>query len=93
MVVLRVSVIQLVDGSPIKLKTLQQACVNEFPKRPIDSRGTDVVLLATAWQTINQLVGIKMVVLLENSLNEKFSLAGLSQPASLQVLLEPLARR
>ena len=78
MVVLRVSVIQLVDGSPVKLKTLQQACINKFPKSSVDGRGADVVICATAWQTVNQLVSIKVVVLLEDSLDEKFSLAGLT---------------
>ncbi len=92
MIVLRIAIVELVDRPAIQLKTLQQSGIDEFTQRPVNRRGADIVLFAATGQSVNQLVGIKMVMLLKDSVDQEFSLTRLPQTASLQVLFEPLLR-
>ncbi len=83
MIVLGIAIIEFVNGSAIKLETLEQARIDEFSKRSIDRRGTDIVRLATTGQSIDQLVSIEMIMLAKNGVNQKLSLTGLTQSACL----------
>jgi len=90
--VLRVAIVELINGSTIELKRPQQAGINEFSQRAVDRCRTDVVLLTTPGQAIDQFIGIKVIVFFENRFDQKLALTGLSQPTGLQVLLESLLR-
>jgi hypothetical protein len=92
-IVLGISVIEFVNRPAIQLKALQQPGVDEFAERAIDRRRADVVLFAPPGQTINQLVGIKMIMFLKYGVDQEPPLTRLSQTTSLQILLESLLRR
>mgnify|MGYP001186759862 CR=1 FL=1 len=83
MVMLRVAVVQLVNGSPIKLKTLQQPGINEFSECAIDRCRADIVFFTTAGKPVDQLIGVKMIMLCENCFDQEFSLARLSKATAL----------
>ncbi len=92
-VVLGVAVIVVVDGAAVELKTIEQPGVDTFTQGAIDGGGTDVVRFPPPWQPFDQLFGVKMLVLAEHLVDQEFPLAGLPQPARLQVLAEPFLRR
>jgi hypothetical protein len=52
-----------------------------------------MILFTLARQLINQLVGIKMLMMTEHLIDQKLSLLGVAQPSPLQILLEPLLWR
>ncbi len=91
-VVLGVAIIVLVDRAALELEAFQQSGVDKFTQRPIDRRTADIVLGPFARQAVNQFVGIKMVVMAKDLINQRFPLAGLSKPARLQILLKTLLR-
>lgn len=82
-IVLRISVIKFVDSAAVQLKAFQQPCIDEFAKRAIDRRRTDIILFATARQAINQLVSVKVIMLPEDGVDQELALAGLTQPSGL----------
>lgn len=93
MVVLRVPIVQFVDGTPVKLKTLQQTSIHELTKRSVHCGGTDIVFLSTSRKTIDEFVRVKMIVFLKNCVDQELSLIRLTQASGLQVFLEPLLWR
>ena len=90
---LGVAVIVVVDGAAVELKTIEQPGVDTFTQGAIDGRGADVVRFPPPWQSLDQLFGVEMLVLAEHLVDQEFSLAGLPQPARLQVLAEPFLGR
>ena len=90
MIVRWVPVIKLVDRSAIELKAAEQACVDKFLERPVDRRTRDIIGVALAGQLVDQLIGVKVLMLTEYPLHQKTPLVGVPQPSTLQVLLEPL---
>lgn len=93
MVVLGIAVIVVIHGSAIELKAVQQACINAFSQGSVDRCGADVVFFSAARQSLNQFFRIEVIVLAEHLVDQKFSLAGLTQPARLQVFTESLLGR
>lgn len=83
MIVLRVAVIQFVDRTAIELKTLQQSCINEFSQGPVNRGGADVILFPSTGQTVDQLIGVEVIVLLKDRLDQEPPLRGLPQAAGL----------
>ncbi len=93
MFVLRVTIIAFVNGAAANIEFSEQSGVNEFSKRAIDSWSANVTLLAFARQPFDQLVGVEMIVLTEDFVEQNPSLFRVPHPAALQILVEPLPRR
>ena len=93
MVMLWIAVIMLIDSSPVKLKAIQQPCVNKLFQRSIDRRLADVILVAFAGKNFNQRVRVKMLVTSDYLLDQETTLLSLPQPANLKVFFESLLRR
>ena len=93
MVVLWITIIVFIDGAAFQLKAFQQSRIYEFTQCSIDSRGTDIVVLATSWQTLHQLFCVKVFVIAEDLADQELSLGGLPEPPRLQILFKSRFRR
>lgn len=93
MIVLGIPIIMLVDAAPIEDKLSQQSSVNKFSQSSIDRRTTDVPWLTFGWQSIQQLVSIKMVMLLKNAIQYATSLLGIAHAPALEIIAESLLWR
>lgn len=76
-VVLGVAVVMFVNRPAIELETAKQARIDELSERPIDGCRTDVIGLASSWQTIDQFVGVEVIVLAKYQFDQVTALAGL----------------
>lgn len=70
MLVLRIAVIVLINRSPADVELAQETRVDELGQRSINSRAADVAFLPFAGKFLDQLVGVKMIVLMENALDQ-----------------------
>jgi hypothetical protein len=93
MIVLWISIVEVVDRTTIELEALQQTGFDEFAKGPINGRRTDVMFFALFGQSQHQFVGIKMLVLFEHDIDQKFPLCRLSLTPGLKKFFEPRHRR
>jgi len=84
-----IPVVMLVDRSAVQLKAAKQAGVDKLLKRPVDRRARDIIGVALAGQLVDQLIGVKVLMLTEHPLHQKTPLVGVPQPSTLQVFLEP----
>ena len=92
-VVLRVAVVVLVDGPAAERHLPQQAGFDQLVERAVDGRPADLLALVSAGEAVDQLVGVEVVVPLEDEVDQRPPLLRDPLAAALQVLLEPLLRR
>ncbi len=92
MVMLRVTVVMLVDAASIELKTLEESRIHEFLERSVHSRSRHVVGAPFARKLVHQLVGVKVFMMTEYPLDQKSTLFSIPLSAALQILLETLDR-
>lgn len=89
-VVLRVAVIVVINGAAVELETVQQPRIDAFTQRPVHGRRADVVRLATARETFDQFLSIKVIVLAEDLFDQELPLCRLPLPSRLEILRETL---
>ena len=71
MVVLRIPIVVLVDRPPAQIHPSQQARLDQFVQRAINRRPTDLLSQVEPRQIGDQLIGVKVVVPLENKIDER----------------------
>ena len=89
-VVLRIAVVVLVDGSAAERHLSEEAGFDELVERAVNGGAADFVAIFAAAQAIDQLVGIEVVVAGEYVIDEGPALLRDSLAATLQILLESL---
>jgi len=92
MIVLRIAIIMLVDGSPLQIHLAQQAGFDHFAKRSIDGGAADL-LIGTVSKLFDEIVGFEMFMLSEDGFNNRSTLLSNTFPATLEIFLESLYRR
>ena len=92
-IVLRVAVVVLVDGPAAERHLSQQARFDQLVERAVDGRPTDRAGFRLAGEAGHQLVGVEVVVPLEDMVDQDPPLLRDPLAAALQVLFEPLLRR
>jgi hypothetical protein len=90
MVVLRVTIVVLVNAAAVQLETSQEPCVNKFFQSPINSGPRYVVQTPLAWKLVHQLVSVEMLMVAKDSFDQKTPLLGVSLASALKVLFESL---
>ena len=93
MVVLRVTIVVLVNAAAVKLKTSQEPRVNKFFQRSVNSGSRYVVEAPLARKLVHQLVGVEMLMVAKDSFDQESPLLGVSLTTALKILLEPFDRR
>lgn len=93
MIVLRVSIIVLVYGPAAKGHFAEQPGLDQFIQSAVNGGPADAVAVVPLGEAVDQLVGIKMIVPLENMIHQGTSLLGNPLPTDLQIFLKPLPRR
>jgi len=86
-VVFRISIIKLVHTSPVEFETVEQPSVDELAKGAIDRWSGDIIRCALGGELIDQLVGIEVLVPIEDLFEQVLFLVGVPQPARLKKLL------
>lgn len=92
-VVLRVSVIVLVNSSSVELERAKKSGVDKFLESPIDGGTADVVRLAFPGKLIDQCIGIKVIMLAEDVLHQELALLGLPKTSALKIFFKAFFRR
>ena len=92
MVVLRVSVVMLVNAATVQFEPIQQTGIDKLPQRSIDSRSGDIVRGAFGRKLFHELIGVKMLVSIEHLLDQEFSLLRIAEAFALQILFKTLKR-
>lgn len=92
MIVLGVAVIVLVNAPTAQAHRPQQAGIHQFVERTVNSRSADSLPVNLS-AAENQLVGIEMVVPLENVIDKLQPLLRNPFALALQILHKPVARR
>jgi hypothetical protein len=90
MIMLWVSIIVFVNGSPTQLKAIQQARVNKLLKGPVNGRTRNIIGLSFGGQLLHELVRIEMLMPVEDPFQQKLALPRISQPFALKVFLKTL---
>ena len=90
MVVLRVTIVVLVNAAAVQLETSQEPCVNKFFQSPVNSGPRYVVEAPFARKLVHQLVSVEMLMVAKDSFDQKTPLLGVSLASALKVLLETL---
>jgi len=92
MVVLGIAIVVFVNRPAIQFEFPQQTGIHEFSQGAIDGRTADVSGVSFGGQLRNKLVGIEMLVMAEDKLDQDPPLLGIPHPATLEVLRESLLR-
>lgn len=92
-IVLRIAVVVLVDGTAVERHFAQQARLDEFGEGTIDRGPADAVPVAIFLQLGQERFGIEMVVVTEDMFDDGLTLLRRPLAAALQKLLEPFKRR
>lgn len=90
MIMLWIAIIMFVHATAIEFKFAKKARFDKLVKRTIDGWATDVIVLSFAGQLVDQLIGIKMFMMLEDLFDQIATLVCIAQAATLQVLFEAL---
>ena len=69
MIVLRVTVIMLVDTSAVQFESIQQTSIGKFSQRSVYRRPGNVVRFPFGREVLHQLIGVKMLMTIEDLLN------------------------
>jgi len=89
-VVFGVAVVQFVHASAIEFEAVEESCVYEFLEGSIDGRPRDIVIRASRGELVDQQIGIKMFVSVEDLIEQELFLRRISQPAALEEFLVAL---
>jgi hypothetical protein len=92
MVVLRVAVVVLVDGTAAEGHPPKETRFDQFVERAIHGRPAHFVAKLGPREVGDQLVGVEMVVSFKNVVDQRTTLLGDPLAAALEVLREPLLR-
>ncbi len=92
-VVLWITVVVLVNGSSIELERTKKSSVDEFLESSINGGTTDVVRLTLPGKLINQGIGVEVIMLTEDVLNQELALLGLPKASALKIFFKALFRR
>ncbi len=92
MVVLRITIIVLIDRASLETHLAKQTGLNHFAQRAIDRWPTDF-LIPTLSELFNKIIRFKMLMPTENLLNQKPTLLRDALPATLEKLHKAIARR
>jgi hypothetical protein len=93
MVVWRIAIVVFVDAAAIQLKATQKPGVDKLFERSVDGGPRYVIGRALAGQLFDQLVGVKVLMMAEDLVDQKSTLIRIAQITTLQVLLKSLVRR
>ena len=93
MIVLRVTVIVLVDGPVVEHHLAQQAGIDQLGQGAIDRGAAYALPTHLLAQLLEQLIGVEMLVVAENPFDDDPPLLGDPFATALQEFLEPLERR
>ena len=93
MIMLRVAVVMFINRAACDFKFSKQPRVNEFAERPINGGAADVTGFPLAWQLVEQLICIEMLVLAKHMLQQKPALIRIPHALDLQILVKSLRRR
>jgi hypothetical protein len=92
-VMLGIAVVVFVDSPSVQFELPQQAGIDELGQGPIDRRTADVSGVSLGGKLRNELVGVEVLVMAENVVDQDPSLFGVPHSAALEVLGKPLLRR
>jgi hypothetical protein len=93
MVVLGIAVVVFVNGPAVQFEFPQQTGIHELGQGAIDGRTAYVSRFSLGGKLRNKLVGIEVLVMAEDILDQDPPLLGVPHPATLEVLRESLLRR
>ena len=91
-IVLWVAIIMFINGSARQLKLAQQSGIHEFVECTVDGGPADVVRLALAREFINEPIGVEVIMLAEDVIDQHTALFCVAHPAALQILFKPFER-
>jgi len=91
-VMLRVAIVMLKDPPAAQIHTPQEPRIDHFTERPVDSWTADLPGTDLVSQISDQVVGIKMLVLPKDLLNDHPPLPRIAHPLTLEILFEPIER-
>lgn len=74
MVVLGISVVVFINTAAVQFESIEKARIHKLPQRSIDSWAGDIVRGTFGRELLHQLIGIKMLMPIENLFDEEFPL-------------------
>lgn len=69
MIVLRVTVVMLVDTSSVQFESIQQSSIGKFTQRSVYRRPGNIVRFPLGREVLHQLISVKMLVTVEDLLD------------------------